>query len=71
MSGTNTDAVLFCADPEGRTWTNRGILDSVKKPTTSAVSNGIEAAVKSLLEQTRISPSKVSAVMIGSMFLSS
>ncbi|GJJ11739.1 hypothetical protein Clacol_005977 [Clathrus columnatus] len=65
VGGTNTDAVLFCADPEAQAHNNRGIIASVKKPTTTVVSDGIEAAIKALLDETQITPSKVSGVMIG------
>ncbi|KAF8583161.1 Hydantoinase/oxoprolinase [Ramaria rubella] len=65
VGGTNTDSVLLCVDPEASTWPNRGVLASFKHPTTTIVSDGIEKAIRSVLEETCIPPEQVASVMIG------
>ncbi len=56
VGGTNTDAVLM----EGRT-----VLGWAKSPTTRDVSSGISNVLTALLEQTKVAPSAISAVMLG------
>lgn len=56
VGGTNTDAVLM-----GPT----GVLGKVKTPTTADVTSGIVTALAALLDQTRVAPVEVTAVMIG------
>lgn len=56
VGGTNTDAVLMGAT---------GVLGKIKTPTTADVTGGIVTALAALLDQTRLRPAEVSAVMIG------
>ena len=56
VGGTNTDAVLM----EGRE-----VIGWAKSPTTRDVSGGITNVLKALLAQTKVSPSAISAVMLG------
>ena len=56
VGGTNTDAVLM----EGRK-----VVGWAKSPTTRDVSGGITNALRALLAQTKVSPSAISAVMLG------
>lgn len=56
VGGTNTDAVLMSVD---------GVLGKVKTPTTVDVTSGIVTALSALLDQARVPPAEVSAVMIG------
>lgn len=56
VGGTNTDAVLMSSD---------GVLGKVKMPTTVDVTSGIVTALSALIDQTRVPPAEVSAVMIG------
>lgn len=62
-AGTNTDGVLIdvtkVSDP------NRGVLAHFKAPTTPNVSDGIEVAIRELLNSANITPSSVSSVSIG------
>jgi hypothetical protein len=66
LSGTNTDSVLLCVDPEDASQPNRGVLASYKHPTTPNISLGIEAAVGAVLRETLIPPEKIASLMIGS-----
>ncbi|KIJ29231.1 hypothetical protein M422DRAFT_37035 [Sphaerobolus stellatus SS14] len=65
VGGTNTDSVLFCSDVSAASRPDRGIVASFKHPTTHIVSDGIEAAIRKLLEKTQVDPAKVTSVMIG------
>lgn len=56
VGGTNTDAVLMG---------QAGVLGKIKTPTTADVTGGIVTALAALLDQTRITPPEVRAVMIG------
>ncbi len=56
VGGTNTDAVLM---------DGRKVLGWAKSPTTRDVSSGISNALSALLAQTKVSPSAISAVMLG------
>lgn len=56
VGGTNTDAVLM----DGRT-----VLGATKTPTTPNVTDGIVNALRLLIEQTRLSPANIHAVMLG------
>ncbi|MFO1161878.1 MAG: hydantoinase/oxoprolinase family protein [Reyranellaceae bacterium] len=56
VGGTNTDAVLVDDDK---------VLHAVKTATTPEVGDGIVAALKRLVTQSKVDPSKVDAVMIG------
>lgn len=56
VGGTNTDAVLM----DGRT-----IKGAVKTPTTPNVTDGIVTALRMLIEQTKLNPVDVQAVMLG------
>jgi N-methylhydantoinase A/oxoprolinase/acetone carboxylase beta subunit len=56
VGGTNTDAVLMGP---------AGVLGKIKTPTTADVMTGIVTALAALLEQTRVGPTAVTAVMIG------
>ncbi|KAF8524144.1 Hydantoinase/oxoprolinase [Hysterangium stoloniferum] len=65
VGGTYTDAVLLQVGPTAASSPDRGISGSFKHPTTASVSDGIEAAVRIVLEQTQISPEQVDSLMIG------
>lgn len=56
VGGTNTDAVLM---------DGRKVVGWAKSPTTKDVSSGITNVLRSLLDQTKVSPASVSAVMLG------
>jgi N-methylhydantoinase A/oxoprolinase/acetone carboxylase beta subunit len=56
VGGTNTDAVLM----DGRT-----IHGAVKTPTTPNVTDGIVTALQMLVEQTKLDPADIQAVMLG------
>jgi len=56
VGGTNTDAVVM----EGTK-----VLGWVKTPTTPDVTSGIVAALKGVLEQTKVSREEIDAIMIG------
>ncbi|KAI0088853.1 DUF917-domain-containing protein [Irpex rosettiformis] len=63
VGGTNTDGVLIdVSSPNSPT---RGVLAHHKAPTTPNVSDGIEAAVRHVLELANVSPTAVSCVSIG------
>jgi N-methylhydantoinase A/oxoprolinase/acetone carboxylase beta subunit len=55
--GTNTDGVLLS--------NTRSVVATVKTPTTGNVHDGIEAAIRQLLDKARLRPAQVEAVMIG------
>jgi N-methylhydantoinase A/oxoprolinase/acetone carboxylase beta subunit len=56
VGGTNTDAVLM---------KGTNVISWYKTPTTHDVSSGITTALKSLLDQSRVDPAQIRAVMIG------
>ena len=56
VGGTNTDAVIM---------DGRSIVAYAKRPTTSDVSGGIIAALEAVLTETKVSPSEIMGVMIG------
>ena len=62
-AGTNTDGVLI--DVTRVSEPNRGILAHFKAPTTPNVSDGIEIAIRELLNTADVAPSDVSCVNIG------
>ena len=66
LSGTNTDSVLLCLNPELSSRPDHGVLASYKHPTTPVVSDGIEAAVRAILTESLVPPADVASVMIGS-----
>ena len=64
VGGTNTDAVVL--DPSLSNTPNRGVLALHKTPTTSPnVTDGIEIAVRSVLEQSKIDRSSIACLTIG------
>ncbi|KKA17496.1 hypothetical protein T310_8566 [Rasamsonia emersonii CBS 393.64] len=64
VGGTNTDAVIL--DVRNAQGPNRGVIAFHKTPTTSPnVTDGIEAAVKSVLDQSQIPPSQIACLTIG------
>ena len=56
VGGTNTDAVLM---------DGRKVVGWAKSPTTRDVSSGITNVLKAVLAQTKVAPSAISAVMLG------
>ncbi|KAI0072072.1 DUF917-domain-containing protein [Panus rudis PR-1116 ss-1] len=64
VGGTNTDSVLIDVTKTSDV-KHRGVLAFNKAPTTPNVSDGIEAAVRSVLEQTSIPPSQIASLSIG------
>jgi N-methylhydantoinase A/oxoprolinase/acetone carboxylase beta subunit len=56
VGGTNTDAVLL---------EDQHVTHAVKTPTTADVTTGIERALARLVEESRVDPGAVDAVMIG------
>lgn len=56
VGGTNTDAVLM----DGRT-----VVGWAKSPTTRDVSSGITNVLRALLDQTKVAPESITAVMLG------
>lgn len=64
MGGTNTDAVLL--DIRATNSPTRGVIAQQKTPTTSPnVTDGIETAVRSVLEQSQIATEQVACLTIG------
>jgi N-methylhydantoinase A/oxoprolinase/acetone carboxylase beta subunit len=64
VGGTNTDAVIL--DPNGALWENRGVVAFHKTSTTTPnVTNGIESAVRAVIEQSGISLGQISSICIG------
>ncbi|KZT59564.1 hypothetical protein CALCODRAFT_516015 [Calocera cornea HHB12733] len=63
VGGTNTDGVLI--DVRRTAEADRGILASFKSPTTPNVSEGIEAAVRTVMEEAKVSPSQITSLTIG------
>ncbi|EIN06702.1 Hydantoinase/oxoprolinase [Punctularia strigosozonata HHB-11173 SS5] len=65
VGGTNTDSVLLDVLPNVSASESRGVMSSSKKPTTPNVTDGIEAAVRSVLEDSRVQPAEIGSLMIG------
>ncbi|RDW60077.1 putative hydantoinase [Coleophoma crateriformis] len=64
VGGTNTDAVVL--DPTLASTAQKGVLAFQKTPTTSPnVTDGIEIAVKSVLEQSKIDRARIACLTIG------
>ncbi|KZO91644.1 hydantoinase/oxoprolinase [Calocera viscosa TUFC12733] len=63
VGGTNTDGVLI--DVSRTAEPNRGILASFKSPTTPNVSEGIETAVRTVMEEAKVNPSEITSLTIG------
>jgi len=64
VGGTNTDAVVL--DPSLSNHPNRGVLALHKTPTTSPnVTDGIETAVRSVLEQSKTDRNSIACLTIG------
>lgn len=63
VGGTNTDAVLMANT--GRTSDNRGIVSYHKTATTAHVTDGIETALKFVLEESKIDRKSITSVIIG------
>ncbi|TCD68757.1 hypothetical protein EIP91_009903 [Steccherinum ochraceum] len=63
VGGTNTDGVLV--DLTQRLDPNRGIVAFFKAPTTPNVSEGITSAVRHVLEESKIPPSQIASLSIG------
>ncbi|KZT59565.1 DUF917-domain-containing protein [Calocera cornea HHB12733] len=63
VGGTNTDGVLI--DVTRTAEADRGILASFKSPTTPNVSEGIEAAVRTVMEEAKVDPSQITSLTIG------
>jgi len=64
VGGTNTDAVIL--DPRASNSPKRGVVALKKTPTTSPnVTDGIETAVRSVLEQSQIPPDQIACLTIG------
>jgi len=61
--GTNTDGVVI--DVSRLHEPSRGVLACFKSPTTTNVSDGIEAAVREVLARADVPPEKVSCLSIG------
>ncbi len=56
VGGTNTDAVLL---------DGAKLLASCKRPTTENISDGVENAIRAVLESSKINARRIAAVMIG------
>jgi N-methylhydantoinase A/oxoprolinase/acetone carboxylase beta subunit len=64
VGGTNTDAVIL--DPSASRTPTRGVLAFHKTRTTSPeVTDGIETAIRAVLEKSRISRDRVQCLVIG------
>ncbi|KZO91757.1 hydantoinase/oxoprolinase [Calocera viscosa TUFC12733] len=63
VGGTNTDGVLI--DVSRSNEPSRGILAYFKAPTTPNVSEGIEAAVRTVLDKAKCSPKQITSLTIG------
>ena len=61
VGGTNTDAVLM---------DGRRVVHAIKTPTTPQVSEGIESALRQLVQVSRLDPGELTAVMIGTTHFS-
>jgi len=56
VGGTNTDAVIMVGDE---------VIAAAKRSTTPDVGDGLIAVARAVLEEAKMSPSSLSAVMIG------
>lgn len=63
LPGTNTDGVLI--DVTQTSAAHRGVLAHFKAPTTPNVSDGIEDAVRRVLQTSKVAVSAISCVSIG------
>ncbi|KAI5211139.1 hypothetical protein AUEXF2481DRAFT_46721 [Aureobasidium subglaciale EXF-2481] len=63
VGGTNTDAVAI--DTSKQQTDTRGLLAHFKTPTTPDVTKGIETAIRTVLETSRLSTSDVVSVTVG------
>lgn len=61
--GTNTDAVIL--DISAQESENRGVIAHYKTPTTPDVTDGIEKAIRHVLDQTKIPHEDFNCVIIG------
>ncbi|KAI7239233.1 beta subunit of N-methylhydantoinase A/acetone carboxylase [Hortaea werneckii] len=63
VGGTNTDAVAV--DPSEQFTDSRGVLAHHKTPTTPDVTEGIEKAVRTVLEKSALSAQKIASITVG------
>ncbi|KAK5128102.1 hypothetical protein LTR08_004194 [Meristemomyces frigidus] len=63
VGGTNTDAVAV--DPSQQFEASRGILAHYKTPTTPDVTEGIEIAVRTVLEKSALPTDRIASVTVG------
>lgn len=64
VGGTNTDAVIL--DPKLSSSPNRGVIASCKTQTTSPqATDGIEIAIRSVLEKSQIPRDSIQCLVIG------
>ena len=64
VGGTNTDAAVL--DPNLSSSPNRGVLASYKTRTTSPqVTNGIEIAIRAVLDKSQIARDSIQCLVIG------
>ncbi|KAK8004505.1 Maintenance of ploidy protein mob2 [Apiospora arundinis] len=63
VGGTNTDAVAI--DPTQQSEPGRGVLAHHKTPTTPDVTEGIETAVRTVLEKSRLATDAIASVTVG------
>jgi len=63
VGGTNTDAVAI--DPSQQSEASRGVLAHHKTPTTPDVTEGIEKAVRTVLEKSALSSESIASVTVG------
>lgn len=65
VGGTNTDAVLLDVSESSSNSPNRGVLAHHKTPTTSYVTDGIETAVRTILETSQVDRGRIACLTIG------
>ncbi|KAK8207163.1 hypothetical protein IWZ01DRAFT_438818 [Phyllosticta capitalensis] len=63
VGGTNTDGVII--DPLRTSESDKGIIAWHKAPTTADPSHGIEDALRTMFEQSKVNPDEVASVTIG------
>ncbi|KAK7523439.1 hypothetical protein IWZ03DRAFT_364601 [Phyllosticta citriasiana] len=63
VGGTNTDGVVI--DPLRASEPDKGIIAWHKAPTTADPSHGIEDALRTMFEQSKVNPDEVASVTIG------
>ncbi|KAL9069872.1 MAG: hypothetical protein Q9157_006006 [Trypethelium eluteriae] len=61
--GTNTDAVAL--DVSAQASEHRGVVAHCKTPTTSHVTEGIETAIRNVLDISKLTPDKIASVTVG------